>query len=182
MTKIALALDALFTRYLNLMKSETGNLPRAPFDPPWPSPCLQDTLEDSNFWRPTQRQDTAVFESLEAAFDMTFRPEISEFYGTFWANGISVVHDDLHLNLIQVWNEEDQEQLKENMLGHLFAKQKNKLPLSYFIGCTDGDEVISLSHATGEIVLERPGQKPHRTLAPTLESFLLALHPLADSE
>ena len=66
------------------------------------------------------------------------------------------------------------------MLGHIFAKLKSKLPVTYFIGCTFGDEVICLDHETGNIVLEKPGFKAHKVLSKNLASFLISLQPTID--
>ena len=72
------------------------------------------------------------------------------------------------------------QKLKENILGHAFAKLKTKQPLSYFIGCTFGDDVICVEHQSGEVVLEKPGRKAHKILASSLEEFLLSLQPTLD--
>ncbi len=196
MNNIELALDSLLTRYLNLVRQEKGSYPWVNFDPPWPSPCSDNFEAEHNdqnnkrgnsqddlirYWRPIERGDLSLFENLESALERNFPDEIKQFYGSFWSNGICVVHDQLEFNLIQIWNEEDESSLKENMLGHLFAKLKNKLALNYFIGCTDGNEVICVDDESKQVVLERPGKKAHQILAKDLESFLLALQPsLAD--
>ena len=185
MNAIYLALDALFTRYLNLVKAETNTLPSVTFDPPWPSPC-DVTLESDKapgnliYWKPVSHRNTDLFNDLEDALELTFRDEFKQFYGSFWSNGICVERDDINFSLIQIWNEEDREKLKENILGHCFAKLKAKQPLSYFIGCTFGDDIICVDHTTGEVILEKPGRKAHKILAPSLEAFLLSLQPTLD--
>lgn len=181
MSALLLNLDAFMTRFVQNHKLQNESLPTCDFDPPWPSHCteLEDNegLEPPRFWRPVKRGTTGLFESLEQALELTFHQDVDAFYGAYWSDGIAVVHQDFHFNLLQLWNEEDQDNLKENMLGHLFAKRKNRLAPSYFIGCTDGDEVIAIDHETGAIVLERPGRKPHQTLASSLEQLLLELQP-----
>jgi SecY interacting protein Syd len=196
MNAIYLALDALFTRYLNLVKAETKQLPSVTFDPPWPSPCdekqddqrgsdSKDKEKDENkkhlsYWKPASRINHDLFDELEKALEISFREDFKQFYGSFWSNGICVEREDINFSLIQIWNEEDQEKLKENILGHAFARLKSKQPLTYFIGCTFGDDVICIDHASGEIVLEKPGRKTHKVLAPSLEEFLLSLSPTLD--
>jgi len=190
MNPIYLALDALFTRYLNLVKEESNNLPSVKFDPPWPSPChvkqeehiesKSDKENSLSYWKPTSRVNHELFDDLEKALELSFRDDFKQFYGSFWSNGICVEREDINFSLIQIWNEEDQEKLKENILGHAFAKLKSKQALSYFIGCTFGDEVICIDHETGEVVLEKPGRKAHKVLAPSLEIFLLSLNPTLD--
>jgi len=190
MNAIHLALDALFTRYLNLVKEETNNLPCVKFTPPWPSPCdiKQDVHTESksdeedslSYWKPVSRVNHELFDELEKALELRFRDDFKQFYGSFWSNGICVEREDINFSLIQIWNEEDQEKLKENILGHAFAKLKSKQPLSYFIGCTFGEDVICIDHESGEVVLEKPGRKTHKVLAPSLEVFLLSLSPTLD--
>lgn len=184
MNTIYLALDALFIRYLNLVKTETNALPSVNFTPRWPSPCdvKTDIPEQNNvsYWKPSPREDLTIFAELEKALEITFREDFKQFYGSFWSNGICVEREDINFSLIQIWNEEDQEKLKENMLGHAFAKLKSKHPLNYFIGCTFGDDIICLDHESGEVVLERPGRKAHKVLSPSLEVFLLSLSPTLD--
>jgi len=185
MTATYLALEALFTRYLNLVKAEHNHLPSVQFDPPWPSPCAlpqEKNCEDNTvYWKPSPRKESNIFNDLEKALEISFRPEFVEYYASFWSNGICVERDDINLSLIQIWNEEDQEKLKENILGHTFAKLKSKQALSYFIGCTHSDDVICIDHETGEITLEKPGRKAHKVLAPSLETFLLSLNPTLDN-
>ena len=189
MNQIHLALDALLTRYVNLVNTEYNRPPSVEFDPPWPSPCIAPNDTELNastnnktivLWRPTKRQDPKIFNDIEGALEFTFRDDFKEFFGSFWSNGICVERDDINFSLIQIWNEEDQEKLKENILGHSFAKLKNRQPLSYFIGCTFGDDIVCIEHESGEIVLEKPGRKAHKTLSNSLEEFLLSLNPTLD--
>lgn len=184
MHSIFLALDALFTRYINLHQMENQRLPSVSFDPPWPSLCTEiEGNEDGDtvlFWRPIERKASGLFENLESALELRFHPDVEAFYGAFWANGLSVVVGDLHFDLIQIWNQEDEEKLKQNLLGHAFAKRKNRLPMSWFIGATAGNDVICVDQESGQVVLEKPGYKAHEVLAENLESFLITLNPTID--
>ena len=187
MNAIYLALDALFTRYLNLVKEDTNHLPCVEFNPPWPSPCdvKQDGIDyaesdNIRYWKPINREAIGLFDELEKALELKFRDDVKQFYGSFWSNGICVEREDINFSLIQIWNEEDQEKLKENMLGHAFSKLKSRQALSYFIGCTFGDDIICIEHESGEVVLEKPGRKAHKVLSPSLEVFLLSLNPSLD--
>lgn len=183
MNDTQLALDALFTRYLNLYTDEKPALPHAKFQTSWPSECVIESgkAEGDYYWKPKKREANFSFSDLEESFELSFHQDIHDFYGTFWSNGIAVERDDINFSLIQIWNSEDEAQLKENMLGHVFAKIKSKLPITFFIGCTFGDEIIALDNETGEIILEKPGYKGHKVLAKSLASFLVSLNPLKDS-
>lgn len=183
MTEVNRALDALLIRYTNQFSDDTPPLPLVEFDSDWPSECV---IESGNapghyYWKPVVRTKPISFSDLEKAVEFQFRSELSEFYGSFWSNGICVERQDINFSLIQLWNEEDEAQLKENILGHLFAKLKAKLPITYFIGCTFGDEVICLDHESGQVVLEKPGYKAHKVLAASLASFLLELDPMKEA-
>lgn len=177
-----LALEALLTRYTNLFAETNEALPYVEFDSAWPSECVvtKGIQPNSYFWKPKTREDNAFFSELETALEFKFHKAITTFYGSFWSNGICVERDDINFCLIQNWNEEDEKQLKENILGHVFAKLKSKLPVTYFIGCTFGDEVICLDHESGNIILERPGFKAHKVLSNDLASFLISLQPTTD--
>jgi len=189
MTPTFLALEALLTRYTNLYLNEPEKAPMVSFESEWPSPCIIKKPDESRnlntentfYWKPVNRGERDLFEPLEQALEIRFHKDIKCFYGSFWSNGICVERDDINFSLIQLWNEEDQEQLKENMLGHAFAKIKAKLPLTFFIGSTFGEDVVSLEHESGQIVLEKPGRKPHKVLAENLEAFLLTLNPTKDT-
>lgn len=177
-----LALDALLTRYTNLFSESKEAKPYVEFESSWPSECVikKGDSTHSYYWKPLKRKDTFSFSDIEKALEFEFHKDINMFYGSFWSNGICVERDDINFSLIQNWNEDDEKLLKENMLGHVFAKLKSKLPVTYFIGCTFGDEVICLDHESGNIVLEKPGYKAHKVLSNDLPSFLITLQPTTD--
>ena len=178
MNNTALALDSLLTRYENLFKTlNPYHLPTMLFDESWHSACIQSVDGDTYFWKHVAKQTDNCFDGIERALERTFHQDIHTFYSSFWSNGIRVEHPVVDFALIQVWNEEDLERLKENILGHCFAKMKAKLPLTVFIGSTDNNEVVCIDNESGNVVLERPGRKAHKILADNLESFLLALDP-----
>lgn len=183
MSKTSLALEALLTRYKNLFSEEASSSPYVEFESDWPSECIIDkgSKVGSYHWKPTKRKQALTFSDLEKALEIRFPQDLYDFYGSFWSNGVCVERDDINFSLIQIWNDEDEQQLKENLLGHAFAKIKAKLPLTFFIGCTFGDEVICLDQETGNIVLEKPGYAASRILSPDLPSFLISLQPLKDN-
>lgn len=188
MTQTQTALTQLLERYLAQYKTEHNSLPLAEFDPPWPSACTeiaenQNTTgaSDKLFWHPVKREQFELFESLEKGLEFSFPEAISSYYGSVWSNGICVDFEELKLKCIQIWNAEDEDHLKHNMLAHCYARLKGKLPLSYFIGGSDCEEVLSLCHETGRVLLERPGKKAHRILAESLSEFLAQCQPNLES-
>tara|TARA_R110002072_G_scaffold154_4_gene1060 strand:- start:4472 stop:5029 length:558 start_codon:yes stop_codon:yes gene_type:complete len=183
MNETYLALDALLTRYINLFSDTPHSSPYVEFESEWLSECVlaKGNKPGAYFWKPEKRQQQLSFSELEKALEISFPKDLIDFYGSFWSNGICVERDDINFSLIQIWNDEDEQHLKENILGHVFAKIKAKLPLTFFIGSTFGDEVICLDQETGNVVLEKPGYAASRVLSPDLPGFLISLQPLKDS-
>jgi len=192
------ALADLHQRFYLLFDKEEPALPTIFFDSEWLSPCLvfgaeslpsysetPQHLENSittvppTNWKPVEWGAQNAFDDLEKALEVSFHPDIICFYTSFWSDGFRGVFEGNELSLIQVWNEDDFHMLKQNLLGHVFAKKKNKLPLTLFIGCTDNDLVISLDNTTGQVGLENPGQKQHHILAESLSEFLAGFEPSA---
>ena len=54
-----------------------------------------------------------------------------------------------------------------------------RAPFTVFFACTEPESELFLSvdNASGEVVLEAPGAKPLRTVAPSLTVFLRGLDP-----
>ena len=183
MSPVFLALDALVNRFVNAYKLSQNTLPPVDFDVPGDSPCVDLPENEGHatplFWRPVERGETDLFAGLEKGLEREIPQDLSTYYGAFWSNMVRVrFQDGDEFELIQLWNEDDEERLKENMLGHVFAKRKNRLDENFFIACNDNNEVACMDLKSGSIVLEKPGFAPHRILAPNLESFLLSLEPV----
>ncbi|UZE94991.1 SecY-interacting protein [Alkalimarinus alittae] len=174
------ALERLLTRFVDLSHKLDLSLPKIEYDKDWTSKCIVDASPNENGlieWKPTIRQADNIFSHLESALDVKFHPDVLNFYGYYWSDGIVVSHDLGEMSLIQIWNTEDEEMLKQNLLGHAFAKKKNKLPLTLFIGCTLDDEVIAIDNSTGQIVLEKAGFSAHKVIANSMSEFLNHLTP-----
>ncbi len=174
-----LALDALLRRHENLFKSKNKlGLPNFELDEPWPSACIEHQDEHNYYWRHKSRDPVNIFLDIEKAIEIPFHPDLHTYYSSFWSNGICVEHCEVEFSLIQIWNEDDQERLKENILGHCFAKLKARQALTLFIGCADNNEILSIENETGKVIIERPGQKGSKLVAEDLESFLISASPI----
>ncbi len=175
------ALTRLLDQWIQAYAAAHGTLPVQPHDANWQSPC-QTTAPDSDgniHWRPVERQDPADFSGLERALEQPVHPDIKAYYGSFWSECIPATTTEGELTLIQIWNAEDFDRLIENIIGHAFAKSRIKAPLTLFFAHTDDDELIlSVDNASGEVVLEHPGERPLRTVADTLAEFLTRLDPV----
>ncbi|MEM8767424.1 MAG: SecY-interacting protein Syd [Pseudomonadota bacterium] len=159
----------------------------APYDPEWRSPCEIGEPTDGDdgpviAWRPLPRHpDTNAgdFAPLERAVETEIHPDIKAYYGAFWAAGLEAEAIDGHVSLLFLWNGEDIERLNENLIGHAFAKQQARAPLTVFFACTEPDSELFLAvdNASGAVVLEKPGYKPIRQVADNLAGFIETLVP-----
>ncbi len=172
------SLDNFFKRFINTANAETGELPVAPHEPDWPSPChrgkafLSEEMLDSIHWQPMQREVNTDLSGLSHALDIEVRQEIQSFYCQYWSEQVDAIFQQGNLTLLFVCNETDMERLIKNQLGHALSKLRNKQPLSFFIACTDSDYIISVEQGSGQVILERPGYPAERILAPNLTQFI----------
>ncbi|MEQ8486636.1 MAG: SecY-interacting protein Syd [Pseudomonadales bacterium] len=156
----------------------------APFDPEWRSPCELDTVTQPPprqvRWRPLRRPvPIDPFAGLARALEMPIHPDAKAFWGRYWSGNLEAEAADGHVSLLQLWNEDDADRLVENLIGHALAKRRARSPFTVFFACTEPDSelFLSIDNDSGQIMLEAPGSKPLRTVAPTLAGFLDALEP-----
>lgn len=181
-TDVAGELDAFVERYLRLYPELID-----PFDPQWRSPCETGEPFTSGDdvrcvpWRPLRRAFADDFAGLERALETTIHADIKAYYGSYWSGGLEATAQEGHVSLILLWNPSDAERLVENLIGHALAKRRARAPFTVFFACTEpeSDLFLSVDNATGEVVLEAPGAKPLRTVAPSLTVFLRGLVPAA---
>lgn len=159
-----------------------------PFDPEWRSPCEvgEPYMDDSGIqrirWEPLARRSelaSADFAPLERALECPIHQDVKDYYGAFWSGGLEAEAPDGHVSLILLWNEADLSRLIENLIGHALAKQRAKSPFTVFFACTEEDSelFLSIDNQSGAVLLERPGYKPLREVAPSLPRFLEELVP-----
>ncbi len=158
-----------------------------PFDPQWRSPCeigepfMSEGGVEAVAWRPLRRSFADDFAGLERALEVQIHDDIKAYYGRFWSGGLEATAQEGHVSLIQLWNPADAQRLVENLIGHALAKRRARAPLTIFCACTEPESelFLSIDNTTGEVVLEAPGAKPLRTVAPSLTVFLRGLAPAA---
>lgn len=166
---------------------------RAPFDPDWRSPCeIGAPIETEQgpliAWQPLARHPATVtddFAPLERALELPIHPDIKAYWGAYWAAGLEAEAIDGHVSLLFPWNPEDLERLNENLIGHALSKKaggkkgSRNRNMTVFFACTEPESELFLSvdNETGAVLLEKPGFKPIREVAPDLASFLTTLVP-----
>lgn len=175
---IANQLKQLHQHYAEQVQARTNKLPLIDHDPQWPSPCEQGTVNEQGFiqYQAIARQPSANLNDLAKALEVEFPDALSQFYGCFFSGPIHVQLDDHHIELLQVWNEDDYDLLQQNITGHVLMKRKLKQAETVFIGLTEQDDLlITVLLETGQVCLEYVGKKPHHVLAENIEEFLNAL-------
>ncbi|MBU6955121.1 SecY-interacting protein [Hahella sp. HN01] len=143
------------------------------------SPCVEQVDEEAGvfYWTPKPHMDFTLFDGLEQGLEVAIHPSITAFYGSYWSDGLWCSSPFGEVSLIQLWNEEDMETLRENLLGHAFQKSKRRQGLTLFIGLTADDRIVTVDNHSGEVYLEEAGRPPQRTLAASLGELLRELEP-----
>lgn len=158
-------------------------------DEEWPSLCIvtesinKRTTNSSNevsHWRPTPQLCPVNFDGLANALGEAIHPDVVTYFSSFWSGSLQAKTREGPLSLIQIWNTEDFDRLIENLIGHLLAKQRAKLPFTIFFATTDPDSelFLSIENSTGRILLEEPGSPPIKEVDPNLVCFLKRVTPI----
>jgi SecY interacting protein Syd len=174
------AVTAQLTRLFDEFKTECkqqGN-PTLLVEEDWLSPALLPGYEvdQESEWLPSPINNSTLdmFERLSEALEIEIPQSIIDYYTSYWSQPILATHTEGELSLIFVWNPEDLERLRENLIGHALNKRRLRQNISFFFATTepDGDQILSVESDTGRVLLEKPGQKKFSVIAEDLESFL----------
>ncbi|QJR81762.1 SecY-interacting protein [Alteromonas pelagimontana] len=172
-------IDAFVDATLKL--AEASQMPLLiPYDREWLSPCYQKTGEQDAMvpWLPALQQKSCSFDNVEKALEMVLNEQYCLYFTHYFSNNLLARAPQGDCELLQVWNETDFSRLQENLIGHLLMKKRLKQPPTLFFGLTDDEDyILSVDNASGEVVLERVGKVPERSLAPDLATFLAELSP-----
>lgn len=179
--QIATLLAQFFTQAQNLHRDDPNAL-TVEYDDQWPSQCYlyNDTPElgENCHWQPVKQSQQDMFDRLGAALDIQIHPDIIEYYSSYWSNHLFAKTGDGDLELLQVWNQEDMERLRANLLGQALDKRKRKHTLSFFFALTTSEDgMLCIDNSSGEVWYEIPGKKPVRKIASSLTEFLQTLTP-----
>jgi len=177
------ALNKFIERWLQTQNNDTLTIE---YDPDWPSPCYQTTALSKTpqngaavAWLPVKQDTQDMFERLATALEIEIHPDIVSFYSTYWSDHLSASTSDGVLTLLQVWNQEDMERLRANLIGHAIAQKKQRMDISFFFALTSPDDgMLCLNNQTGEVWYEHPGKKPIRKIANSLSEFIDSLTPI----
>ncbi len=153
---------------------------RARYDPDWRSDCELHQQGEVTFWRPLEQIPPVCFSGLANAAGQDIHPDISAYYGSFWAGTILARSREGEASLIQLWNPDDFERLIANLIGHLLMKQRARQPFTVFFANTgmDSQYFLSIDNETGTVLLEEPGKPPIREVETDISTFLRRLTPV----
>lgn len=174
------AVTTQLTRLFDEFKTEClqhGN-PTLLVEEDWLSPALLPGYEINQEceWQPTAIEDSSLdmFMRLADALEVDIPQSIIDYYTGYWSQPITATHIEGELSLIFVWNPEDLERLRENLIGHALNKRRLRQPISFFFATTepDGGQILSVESSTGRVLLEKPGQKKFSVIAEDLAAFL----------
>lgn len=183
-------IDQFIEQSISTQHQQNQHLPYTFFDMKWPSECYQGepNAEGLVQWRPVRQQQHTeeMFKRLEEALGYSIHPDVIAWYSRYWSDPLPASCSEGDLNLLFLWNEQDTERLRSNLIGHLLNKQKLKHKPTLFFACTepDGEMFLSVDNESGEVWLEQPGKQPQRKLANSLTEFISGLTalPIPDQE
>ena len=149
----------------------TGVGPLATFDPEWPSSCIVRQLTDGRCeWRPVPMDASVDLTRLGHALDVTLHPGWRALFATQWSDALPLRYNGEPFILLQLWNDQDLDNLIANQIGHALEKRRIRQSLTLFFGLIDDDRLLSVDNDSGAVVLEtlgRPG--PDQVSASVLE-------------
>jgi len=180
--EIATSLKQYFNQYQSYHEQNSPENLQVEFDSDWPSLCYmpQDSIQPGEHcrWQLVAQDSQDMFERLADVLQIDIHPDIIHYFSSFWSNHLPATSPDGDLELLQVWNQEDMERLRSNLLGHALDKQRRKHDLSFFFAVTTSEEgMLCINNNSGEIWFEIPGKKPKRKISHSLNAFLQSLKP-----
>lgn len=145
------------------------------------SPCIIGDVQHGHAeWQAVPRASgmNADFESLSQALELALPIDYEDFFSFQYAAPMAFNADFGQGELLQCWDDEDFQMLKENLIGHVFMKRQLGLPPTFFIGVMDDEtRVLSMKPHQPELYLEILGQSELTQVALSLHEFLEQLEP-----
>ena len=171
-----LALAAFIDRALSLTEER---LLSSPFDPDWRSDCEQLQRGALTYWRPVTQSPQISFDGIANAVEVPIHPDIVSYYSSYWSGTLEASSVEGQVSLIQLWNTEDFERLRANLIGHALNKMRLKHALTVFFANTEPESelFLSIDNETGAVLLEEPGRRPIRQVESDIATFLARLKP-----
>lgn len=174
------ALQTFFER-----AAQTHTIEPIVFEADWPSACYQEAGDAGDLleWKPVPQSGITDYEVLEDALELALHKDFKAYFSSFWSLGWRAKAEQGECELLFVWNEEDFDRLKENIIGHVMMKRRLRQPVTLFFALTDDENfILSVDNETGEVVLEPVGKPATQVIASNLATFIEGLTPIAPIE
>ncbi|WP_299020372.1 SecY-interacting protein [uncultured Photobacterium sp.] len=176
---VADALSDFSSRFLQAWCDAGQGFPRSEDLVGLESPCVEHDSGYEVTWKPVKREPQGNLAGVEKGIELRLHEDIKVFYGVQFSGDMAASFRGLEFELLQVFSEEDELRLQENILGHLVMQRRLKLKPTVFIGALDAeDKVISICNLTGQVILETLGKDIRDVLAADIETFLQELQPV----
>ncbi|HEY5789408.1 MAG TPA: SecY-interacting protein Syd, partial [Gammaproteobacteria bacterium] len=146
------------------------------------SPCLHGTPDADGLvaWQPLRRTEPPDFSGLAAALERPLPAAWEAYFGRYWSETLPTGGLYGRVELLQLWNPEDQERLVANQLGHVLQRRRRGQSPSLFFACADDpDQLYSVDLDSGAVLREQLSRGTQRELAASLADFLAGLKALA---
>ena len=179
-TSIVVQLDRLASEFISAVEKRDGTLPTAPHEPDWESLAISGSADSGLvYWQPTRRHEAFSLEGLSKALEAELPTECADYFGHFWSGSIPVMWGERPFELLQLWNNDDENNLKHNLLGHSLEKKRVREPLTVFFAVVDDARFLSVDAATGAVMLEEVGGQRPEEVAADLAALLFSVTAIA---
>ncbi|WOT04256.1 SecY-interacting protein [Shewanella youngdeokensis] len=173
------ALDIFLKDYQQAYIDMLGEHPRY-FAQQQASECILGDVDvetdDALQWQAVKRVQPGTFDNVEHALELSLHPDLSTFYGSYFAAPLMFDSRWGTGELLQVWSATDFDYLQQNIIGHLMMKKKLKQEPTWFVGVLDDeDKMITVNNTDGSVWIEIPGKVQSHKLADSLNSFISEL-------
>ena len=169
------ALANFSQRYVEAWKEKHDSLPINEELVGLASPCIDETRDLEVSWQPVARDESIRLVNIENGIELDLHDDFHAFYGAQFSADMTAKFEDMNVELLQIWSDED----LENLQGNIVMQRRLKLVPTLFIAVTDDEmEVISICNQSGEVILDTVGTKKRKVLAESMAEFLEKLEPV----
>lgn len=139
-----------------------ANVEKIEYIPEWPSPCAILPIDNEGLvaWRPAAIEGDTAFSALD------LRPEIAEFFTSYFGRPIYANHSGEECTIYASWNQDELKSAANNVQLML----QDDAPIC--IATTNSDSYFGVCNTTGTVWLCEPGYPPMRQVAESLQAFL----------
>lgn len=169
----------LLRRYLDAVRTVSGELPMTEHDPERPSPCeaTAPDAEGNVLWRPVARTPPSPLTDLQRAASVALCGDLVAWLGAWWCLPIEATLGSESVILLGLGGPSDEEAFAAQLGAHLAARRARGDSDSVPVAALGDGRFLTVENATGRVLLESP-DKTLGLVAPSLAALLPKLVPL----